>query len=386
MLAGAAKSQALVEGIVVSQTTGEPIAFANISVQNKSTGTVSNIEGKYRLDIRTLTDADTLLISHLSFTSVKITLGTLKTEQNKIKLVESILLLKEVTVSATQNDLNLFEDIIVETKKSVGLPVNYTVYYREWAKENASYNRFADGILSIAFPQDKEDMKLHVNQSRAFKLPKDDDELFDMVSPLKLEFVLNNVYIDFLNRFRNDKSKDYNIIAYPGKSIEDFYIFSIEPKVNVVRDNSKILYKAKLKASQDHKIREVEIKTDSLSAYEKKTLGIKVRVLESQTRLSFKESNGRNCLAFAKMEFKLRISFGKKIQNSVYTSEFVLLNVADHFSEISKKEQFKKSALFKNGNKYSMNFWDGVGMPLISEQERNVIESLERQSKQALSK
>jgi hypothetical protein len=385
-IASVARSQAFIEGVVVDQATEMPIAFVNISAQNKLVGTISNTDGKYRLDTRTLTDADTLLFSHISFTTLRISLGALKSISNKIKLTESLLLLKEITVNAARNDLDLFEDIIAETKRSAGLPLNYTVYYREWVKESASYNRFADGVLNVAYPQDKEKMKFQVSQSRAFKLPKDDDELFDITSPVKLEFVLNNAYIDFLNRFRNEKSKDYNVVSYPGTSFDDFYFFTIAPKKEVVRDNSVMLHTAKLKVSQDRRIKEVEIKTDSLSAYESTFLGLKMKVLEGQTRLSFKEMNGRNYLAFAKMEFKLRFSFGKRTQTSVYTSEFVVLHVADHFTEIPRKDQFKKSALFKSGNKYSLKFWEGIEMPLISEQEKAVIESLERKSKETTSK
>jgi len=375
-----AYSQSVVEGIIVKDANEEAVPFATISVQNKAVGTITNIEGKFKLDIHTLQDTDTIQISHLSYNSLRITLASLKSNQGKIRLYENTLMLREVTVNAAQNDIDLLEDIITQSKKKLILPLTYNIYYREWVKENASYNRFADGLLTIAYPLNKEDLKVQVNQSRAFKLPKDDDEIFDMVSPVKLEYVLNYVYIDFLNRFRGEKGKDYNVTSYQGPSFDDFYTITIAPKKGVVSDDSRLLHNVKLKVDQDRAIREVEIKSDSLSSFEKSFLGLKSRLLESKTTLSFKRSQGQNHLAYARFEFKLRFTFKKKVQISVYTSEFVLLDAANQETEIPHKDQFKKSALFKNGNKYTTNFWEGLEMPLLSEDERKVIELLATKS------
>lgn len=382
VLVGAfAYSQSVIEGAIVNNANEEAVPFVTISVQSKAVGTITNIDGKFKLDLRKLLDTDTIHVSHLSYNSLDITLASLKSNQGKIKLSENTLMLREVTVNAEQNDIDLLEDVITQSKKKLTPPLTYNIYYREWVKENASYNRFADGLLTVAYPLKKEDMIVRVNQSRAFKLPKDDDEIFDMVSPVKLEYVLNYVYIDFLNRFRGEKGKDYNIISYQGSSFDDFYTIAIAPKKGEVSDDSRLLYSAKLKVDQDHAIREVEIKSDSLASFEKSFLGLKSRLLESKINLNFKKTKDENYLAFARWEFKVRFTYKKKVQISVYTSEFVLLDAADQWTEIPRKDQFKKSALFKNGNKWTTNFWEGFEMPLLSDEEKKVVKALAEKSK-----
>lgn len=379
--ASISSSQSFVEGIIVNEKNQEPIPYVHLGVKNMSLGTISNSEGRFKLITDNLNETDTLQVSHISFKSCFLTLLSLKTKNGKIELSENITPLKEITISAREKDINLLEGIVERTKKSMQLPFTYNLYYREWVKENTSYNRFADGLLTINFPDDKEVIKVQVNQSRAFKLPKDDDEIFDIASPLKMDYLLKNVYVDFLNRFRKLNAAYYDILPLNGSSYDDFYIITIKPKEGAERDASKFLHRAKLKADQDQQLREVEITSDSLSTYEKSLLGLKMKVLESKSNFSFRKIDGRNCLVYARMEFKLMFSFRKKTQTDIYKSEFILLDQTGLTKEIPGKLQYKKSALYKNGNKYTTSFWEGKEIPLLSEEEKNIIDTLTTKSK-----
>ncbi len=378
LIAASGNAQSFVEGVVANKSNEELVPFATIAVKNKSRGTISNAEGKFRLDTRGLEDNDTIQISHVSYATFQLTLGKLKTDQGKITLTENAITLKEVSVYASKDDRAFLDEIINQSKKNTVLPTTYDVYYREWVRENASYNRFADGLLTVAYPVNKEDVKVQVKQSRAFKLPKDEDDMFEMGNPVKLEYVLAGVYINFLNRFRGDNKDNYRVDLYQGSAFDDFNTLIITPKLGV-KDSSK-LFKAIVKADQNMNIRTVEIKTDSLYMVERSLLGFHMKILTGTITLNFKNNNGHNYLAYARMEFKLKFTFKKMEQIDTYTSEFILLNAVDQLTEIARKDEYKKALLYKSGNKFTTNFWEGLEMPLLSDTEKKLIESLAEKS------
>lgn len=66
-----------ISGTLLHSQNKEPIAFANISLQYKARGTVSNIEGKYELSSPEISSLDTIVFSHLGFISQKISIKEL---------------------------------------------------------------------------------------------------------------------------------------------------------------------------------------------------------------------------------------------------------------------------------------------------------------------
>jgi hypothetical protein len=63
-------SQTRLEGTVADKKTGEPIPFVHLVVKNKLTGTASNADGIFRIDISGLTDKDSLKITHLNYSPI----------------------------------------------------------------------------------------------------------------------------------------------------------------------------------------------------------------------------------------------------------------------------------------------------------------------------
>ena len=374
-----ANAQSFVEGVVLNKSNEEVIPFASIVFKSKNNGTISNAEGKFKLDTRGLGDNDTIQVSHISYATFQFTLGKLKNDQGKISLTENAITLREVSVYASKDDRAFLDEIINQSKKNTVLPTTYDVYYREWVRENASYNRFADGLLTVAYPVDKRDVKVQVKQSRAFKLPKDEDEMFEMGNPVKLEYGLSYVYVDFLNKFRGERKDSYRVDLYQGSTFDDFNTLIITPKRGV-KDSSK-LFKAIVKADQNMNIKTVEIKTDSLYAVEISILGLHMKVLAGTITLNFKNNDGHNYVAYARMEYKIKFTFRKKEQIDIYTSEFIVLNAINRLTEIARKDEYKKSSLYKNGSKFTTNFWEGLEMPLLSDTEKKLIESLAEKSK-----
>jgi len=376
MLPFVANSQKIIEGQVLSDHN-EPVPFAFLSVRKISAGTAANASGNFKLDLSGLSENDSLVVSHINYTTARISTGDLIRSQGKITLHESVIELKEIEVKGKEDD-DILKEIIARTKQDLKMPFRQQVYYREWVKENASYNRFADGTLTMMCPGDRDELAFRVDQSRAFHLPKDEDEMFELVSPLKMESILRNAYADFLNRFVGERKDDYHFYATSGNTFDDFYIVQVEPKKTVPIDDDKIYMKALIKADKNKDLREVTLAVDSLTHYSKSALGLKMSVVDGHLTFIFNRTKERNFLAYARVEYKLRFTFRKTDQTDVFTSEFLVTDLSDESIDIPRKDRYSKNSLYKNGTRYDTEFWKDIQVPSPTTEEQKLIEDIEK--------
>jgi hypothetical protein len=103
-----------VSGIVLDAATNEPLLFANIEVQGKSRGTVSNSEGRFLLDTSDLLSDDTIVFSYIGYETIKISLEDLM-KSEEILMTQASGLLKEIQVVAQKLTV---EEILKKVKEN----------------------------------------------------------------------------------------------------------------------------------------------------------------------------------------------------------------------------------------------------------------------------
>lgn len=101
-------------GIVLDAVSREPLLYANIEVQNKSRGTVSNSEGRFILDTADLTPDDTIVFSYIGYETVKIRLESLM-KSDIVLMTQASSLLKEIQVIAQKLTV---EEILKKVKEN----------------------------------------------------------------------------------------------------------------------------------------------------------------------------------------------------------------------------------------------------------------------------
>ena len=60
-------AQIQISGMIVNVETKEPVKFANIGIANANQGTVSNKEGKFKLEVPKEFSGDSITISHINY-------------------------------------------------------------------------------------------------------------------------------------------------------------------------------------------------------------------------------------------------------------------------------------------------------------------------------
>ena len=91
-------------GQLVNADTQTPIPFAHITVKNKAKGTISNMDGGFRIPVEYYKLGDTLVISSIGYSSKKIPLLSLEQElRNVIILLTKEEVLDEISLGTSKN-------------------------------------------------------------------------------------------------------------------------------------------------------------------------------------------------------------------------------------------------------------------------------------------
>jgi hypothetical protein len=365
------RAQVRLEGIVADKKTGEPIPFVHLVVKNKLTGTASNADGIFRIDISGLTDKDSLKITHLNYSPVTVAVRDMEKDA-RVFLTEQVTVLSEITVKAT-DDYAVMEEMIQRTKESTGIPFTASYYYRELVREDSSYNKFADGILTVTYEPENE-LTVRVDQCRVYALQKDEDVEIDQVSPVKLKNVLSYAFVNFLNRFRESNRKNYLFYFQPAEVPEDYHTLFIEPRKDLKRRSNDVYFSSVIKADQNKHLREIEITLDTTGASAPSFLAGLIELLPGKITLSFVSLEDKNYLSFVRFDFTIRVRH-KLLEN--YVTEILLLSARPGIEPIARKDRFTKNSLYKAETHFTSEFWRSINIPLLTKEETKLLQELE---------
>jgi hypothetical protein len=138
--------QTSISGKVIAKDDNLPIAYANIIYKHKNTGTFSDEDGYFSLNINQAAQTDLIIISHIGYETLNI---SLKEALSKKVFVLQRTQLEQVVLSAKSNfNLNSFIKEVVKTynkgrKKDPHIAV---AYYNESAKIKEDYIMYMESI------------------------------------------------------------------------------------------------------------------------------------------------------------------------------------------------------------------------------------------------
>lgn len=111
-------------GEVRNADNNNNLAYVNIGIANKSTGTVTDINGAFKLNLsKMITDNDSVIFSYVGFISQKHCISDLLNKSNTISLIQEEFELDEVLISAKK----LKAKKIGRSTKGLGL-THYNLY------------------------------------------------------------------------------------------------------------------------------------------------------------------------------------------------------------------------------------------------------------------
>lgn len=368
-----------ITGVIKDLTTLLPVESVSISVDNSNLGTISNEEGKFRI---TLPDTKNAInFSHLYY---KLENYTVKQNENEIEifLTPKSFILDEVVINHRPGRELLF-DALSASKAKLEKSIVLNTYYREFVNVDGKYTSFSEGLIDYYVKRKSGASDIQVKQSRVFDLKDENaserekaiqsmnlndvrETVTDAYNFKIVSLLLKSSYYNFGVEIKNEEN---------GNSIE---IISIEPKEGLEQPmlyEGSVTYDAKTKLILDINLRfsEAHKKYNKLI----NILIAKIKINDYVRKTSFKLDGDKYVLIYGQIKINAYIKFGKKINNtfeSLY--DVTTLNFKEGEFKLDKDKKYRDSSLFKNGNKYTEEFWKNNNIILLNEAEEKIINNL----------
>lgn len=124
---GCLLSQDTLVGKVIDSQSKESLAYVNIGVIGKNIGTVSSVNGDFKIIIPTGHDTDTIRVSSIGYEPMSIKVSTFRKTlklSNRIKLIPKVVSLKEFVVSSRELKEKVLGNTTTSTSVTGGFSSN----------------------------------------------------------------------------------------------------------------------------------------------------------------------------------------------------------------------------------------------------------------------
>ncbi len=138
-----------IRGLVIDSKTRNPLPYSNVFLINKSTGTITNIGGRFELKISTSEPDDTLGVSFIGYKLYKMPVSSLDTGLTVVRLSSRKVQIREVIVKP-------LDPIYILTKSIEAIPYNYdrkpavfTAFFRESTRQDNTDISLSEAVINI---------------------------------------------------------------------------------------------------------------------------------------------------------------------------------------------------------------------------------------------
>lgn len=315
-------------GQVVDADTGEPLAFATLSLESQNLSTVTNSEGGFSLKVPATLLEGAVQVSFLGYQNRSIPLSQFVEGDNRITLQVSVTSLPEVDVVVPRDPRAL----VLETLENKG--ANYfqdftrmTAFYRETIRRRKRNVSLSEAVVTI---YKSPYSSLRPDQVELYKARKSTDySKLDTVA-LKLQGgPFNALYVDVMKYpeflFSEDYIDDYEFFFERNTRIDNRPIFVIgfRQKASVPEP----LYQGKLFIDGERKILTSAIFslniTDPILAsrlfVRRKPANASVYPTEVSYRVDYREKDGRWYYGYSNAMLEFKVNWDRRLFNSVYS-------------------------------------------------------------------
>jgi len=138
-----------VKGLVIDAKTRQPLPYSTVFLVNKSTGTITNIGGRFELKISISATEDTLGVSFIGYKLYKMPLSSLDTGMTIVRLSSRKVQIREIIVKP-------LDPIYILTKAIEAISANYdrkpavfTAFFRESTRQDNTDISLSEAVISI---------------------------------------------------------------------------------------------------------------------------------------------------------------------------------------------------------------------------------------------
>lgn len=368
-------------GTILDQNSHQPIPQSSLMISKKPAGTVSqagtisNADGKFILLLNDIADTDSLIVTSIGYKRTARLVSALKDDKNTVIYLEPLAVNLHEVVIQPQSIPSILKEAIDFTDSLIPAEDNLNGYYKEFAYLDKELFKYADAAMnySIENKDKKTKVEMHVIESRVKKdsLTKENKWKSDIESLIKPDKALKDYYsLKYLDKFVQPKQiEKYNYkISFIGAVSK----ISIDPKEEV----HQFLPNAVIYINSDnHRIIKVESVYNTHIRYAPNANLLILAFSFEKYGMSAIYSEGEHpYLRYCKIVQDIRFKVGGK--KGLWGSEAELL-IHDNKVKLpdgdQPKDAYKKNSIYKNGNKFSADFWYKYNTLLPTAEELKVL-------------
>lgn len=379
-----------ITGNIKDAVTNEPVEMVSIGIAESNVSAISNESGEFRITVPATTKQ--LLFAHLNYKTYAFALNG-KDEAINVAFEQNQILLEEVVVT-NRPIKDILKEAVAASKKRLEKSLVLNTYYREFAKINNHYLKFADGLLDYNVKRQSGAADLYVQQSRAKQLVDNNVKIFkkmdngedgsntDIVGAMNIydvrEAVAEASNFKIVNRLLDADNYDYELKLRKNSDGKDIEIITIKPKpeVHELLFEGQVVYEAATKL-----ILEIDVQSaESHKQYSKliNVLFFKFKLLNYGKKVAFKTGNNKYIMAYSQNRLSVYVTNKNKFDDTFdFMSDVVTIDYKEGEFEFDKKKRYKNKDLFSAGNNFTTEYWKTSNMLLLTGEEEKILKSFE---------
>nr|WP_319400419.1 carboxypeptidase-like regulatory domain-containing protein [uncultured Carboxylicivirga sp.] len=364
---------AQINGRIVDAETGEAVAFATISFQHGKSGSISNSFGDFSINA---VPSDTITLSHINYEPV-VFLGQTLSSSPEVKMKKADYTIEEVVVSVKSLP-QIAQKSIQDSKLALIQPLSAQGYYREFVYEDMQTTKFADGILTFHLNDwnDKaKKIQAHIEQARVKS--KEQEDAFDIISPLDVRTVFSIARLDFLNAvIQNSESYSFEIKNYKGANQAEQLRIGFKPKEAAQQS----LYSGYIIIDKESNlVQEATLQLEpSLIHYQeiKNAIVFKGQLCDKAITVKYQMGEEGYYPLYSSITLDMKIWNNKINKMLAFRSDCIIVNCHVGDDQLKGKNNYSQKALWKYGNSYNNEFWRYGNVMPLTDKEQTMIDNL----------
>ncbi|MDR0429281.1 MAG: carboxypeptidase-like regulatory domain-containing protein [Tannerellaceae bacterium] len=138
-----------IEGTLFNQYTNEPIPFVSVGIPAEAIGTITNMNGSFRLRLPDSLRSSEVQFSHIGYTPQAHVASGLIGRLNTLSLEPSVISLQEVIIRLV-NPHRIINDMITDRENNYAKqPVYLTTFYREGIERKKGFVNMTEAVFKI---------------------------------------------------------------------------------------------------------------------------------------------------------------------------------------------------------------------------------------------
>ncbi|MDH6310235.1 hypothetical protein M2451_003174 [Dysgonomonas sp. PFB1-18] len=237
------------EGTLIDRITNEPIIYGTVGISNSTIGTVSNLNGEFKLTLPDSLRQHPVKFSHVGYQTQEIEASLLAEQNIKLSLDPKIVSLQEVVVRVV-DPLAVVNDMLSKRVQNYpSKPSLIAAFYREGIEMKNTNIDMTEAVLQIYKTEYNRATKINMDQARLVKMRRiTNKQLTDTILPKMKSGIESCLMLDLVKNlpdFLEDDREAYFNFSHSDISIIDdrrVNVISFEQKEHVKNP----IYKGKL--------------------------------------------------------------------------------------------------------------------------------------------